>query len=86
MKNLQKMKAEKVENAEEKKICDLVYNIKRYEKHRCPFTIYLPSRGIMFKMMKACIGCDLTSDLWFSITECVATGQHDLHKYSDSDC
>jgi hypothetical protein len=36
---------------------DLVYPEERYVDDHSPFCIYIPSKPIMVKLMKACIGC-----------------------------
>lgn len=35
-----------------------------YESQWSPQMIYLPTRIIMMKMMRGCMGCDSKSDLW----------------------
>ena len=47
---------------------DLVYPKSRYQEGQSPLLIYLPSRKIMFQIMRACIGVDHVSDLWFNLT------------------
>ena len=34
---------------------DLVYNEKRYIKDNSPNTLYIPSKLVMFKLMRACL-------------------------------
>jgi len=48
-----------------KKATDLVYHENRYKEQYSPYVIYLPSNDVMFKMMRACLGCDKADDLWF---------------------
>ena len=46
---------------------DLVYHENRYKEDCSPYTIYLPSNDVMFKMMRACLGCEKDYDLWFNL-------------------
>ena len=43
---------------------NLVYLEKRYISDQSPMCVYLPSNEILFKMMRACLGCDEVEDLW----------------------
>ena len=43
---------------------DLTYTIDRYVEENSPVCVYIPSKLMMFKMMKACIGCHQPEDLW----------------------
>lgn len=47
---------------------NLVYPKERYKKGIIPLQIYIPSKQIMLKMIKACIGCESKEDLWFNRT------------------
>lgn len=40
-----------------KTVTDLVYNLNRYQHDHSPMIIYIPSKAILFKMMRACVGC-----------------------------
>ena len=42
----------------------LIYPRDRYTSEHSPMTIYIPTREIMFKMMRACLGCKNVEDLW----------------------
>ena len=44
---------------------DLVYRADRYVEGQSPFVIYFPSRLLLFKLMRACIGVEHEKDLWF---------------------
>lgn len=48
------------------KIDDLVYPEKRYVEGMCPLMMYIPGKYLMFKMMRACLGCKNENDLWFN--------------------
>jgi hypothetical protein len=43
---------------------NLVYHTARYLNDSSPMCVYIPSKEILFKMMKACIGVDKPQDLW----------------------
>ena len=43
---------------------DNVYPSKRMLKNICPSMIYVPSKEMMFKMMRACEGVTDTNNLW----------------------
>lgn len=45
---------------------DMVYGQSRYRKDNSPHTLYIPSRKLLFKIMRACIGVDQVKDLWFN--------------------
>jgi hypothetical protein len=45
---------------------DLAYERKRYIQDNSPYCIYLPSKEIMFKLMRACIKCEEISELWIN--------------------
>ena len=45
---------------------DLVYRVNRYTKGNSPNTLYFPSKMMLFKMMRACIGVTDPKDLWFA--------------------
>ena len=38
----------------------------RYFEEYSPFSIYIPSKNIIFKIMKACCGCNSIADLWIA--------------------
>ena len=40
----------------EKKV-NLTYHLDRYFEENSPICVYIPSKLLVFKMMKACIGC-----------------------------
>ena len=42
----------------------LIYNRKRNCEDFSPMCVYIPSRDLIFKMMRACIGCEKIEDLW----------------------
>lgn len=44
----------------------LVYPKQRYAKGVIPMQIYIPSKQVMLKIIRACIGCDEVGDLWFN--------------------
>lgn len=44
---------------------DFVYADSRYRKDNSPNCIYIPSRKVMLKIMRACIGVTEEKDLWF---------------------
>ena len=46
---------------------DLVYPKNRYVEDQSPLLVYLPSRKIMFQIMRACIGVSHVEDLWFNV-------------------
>ena len=43
----------------------MVYPKERYNEGNSPYTIYIPSKDIMFKLMRACIHAEDPTDLWF---------------------
>lgn len=43
-----------------------IYPDSRYCAEHSPMIIYVPSRVIMIKLMRACMGCDKPEDLWFN--------------------
>lgn len=51
-------------NSNQDELHNLVYQRKRYDPCRSINSVYIPSRELLFKMMKACISCDLKEDLW----------------------
>ena len=58
---------EKEEKKEKLFICEntrLVYDRNRYDPDNSPLMIYVPSREMLFKMMKACIDVDSIYELW----------------------
>jgi len=44
---------------------DFVYADTRYCKEHSPHCIYIPSKKLMLKIMRACIGIKNAKDLWF---------------------
>ena len=44
---------------------DLVYRSDRYAEDFSPYVIYYPSKLVLFKLMRACIGVTNEDDLWF---------------------
>lgn len=42
----------------------LIYNSRRNKEEDSPLCVYIPSKDLMFKMMRACIGCECVEDLW----------------------
>jgi len=44
----------------------LVYPRYRYIEGQSPLAIYIPSRPIMVKIMRACMGCHTPDELWFN--------------------
>ena len=45
---------------------DFVYKETRYIKDNSPSCQYIPSRKMMLKLMRACIGIENEEDLWFN--------------------
>lgn len=43
---------------------DLVYHESRYREEFSPYVVYIPTDDIMFKLMRACLGCSKIEDLW----------------------
>ena len=43
-----------------------VYPTFRYIKGQSPMQIYMPSKQILLKLVRACIGCSNESELWFN--------------------
>ena len=43
---------------------NFVYAEERLQKEISPYCIFVPRKEVMWKMMRACIGCKETSDLW----------------------
>lgn len=44
---------------------DLVYSSSRYVYGSSPKHLYIPSRRMMLKLMRACIGVEHEKDLWY---------------------
>ena len=44
---------------------DFIYEDSRYKKDNSPNCIYIPSKKVMLKIMRACIGVKDEKDLWF---------------------
>jgi len=42
----------------------LVYHESRYDYDESPAILYIPSKLVMLKMMRACIGVDKKENLW----------------------
>ena len=45
---------------------DMVYRLDRYKPENSPVVTYFPSKLVLFKLMRACIGIDSEKDLWFN--------------------
>ena len=45
---------------------DLVYHESRYSEEYSPLVIYMPSKMVLVKLMRACMACDDPSDLWIN--------------------
>ena len=45
---------------------ELVYDESYYKEEYSPRIIYLPSKLVMIKMMRACIGVDKPQNLWIN--------------------
>ena len=62
---------DEIEDGEEFKIpttyYSKVYSNSRYKYRRSPMTIYFPSRKMMFKMMRACLGIQDSDKLWYQV-------------------
>ena len=43
-----------------------IYPDSRYDPKEVPLMIYLPSRIMMWKMIRSCMGCKNVSELWFN--------------------
>lgn len=43
---------------------NLIYCKERYTKEYSPMTVYIPTKDIMFKLMRGCLGCQNVEDLW----------------------
>ena len=43
---------------------DLVYRIDRYNEENSPVVTYFPSKLVLYKLMRACIGVESEEDLW----------------------
>ena len=48
------------------KVNDYVYGPTRYIEGNSPVCIYIPAPEIMLKIMRACIDCKNTDELWFN--------------------
>lgn len=48
------------------KITDLVYPDSRYHPDRSPSMIYMPSRSVIIKLIRACLCVKDEEDLWFN--------------------
>ena len=46
---------------------DYVYRLNRYVQEYSPNAIYFPSKMVLFKIMRACIGVDDPKKLWFNL-------------------
>ena len=55
---------EPTETFDEQRLVNLVYQAQRYIEDCSPMCVYIPSNEVLFKMMRACIGCDNVEDLW----------------------
>ena len=45
---------------------DLVYRLGQYEPGNSPVVAYFPSKLVLFKLMRACIGAESEKDLWYN--------------------
>ena len=45
---------------------DLVYRGDRYNQENSPVVTYFPSKLVLYKLMRACIGVETVEDLWFN--------------------
>ena len=45
---------------------NLIYPEYKYRKDECPACIYVPSRPLLLKILRACMGCSSSKDLWFN--------------------
>ena len=43
---------------------DIIYPLTRFHPKDTPMIIYIPSKEIMFKMMRACVNCKTPEELW----------------------
>ena len=43
---------------------DLIYMPNRYDEVHSPLCVYIPSKALLFKMVRACLGCKSVEDLW----------------------
>ena len=50
-------------------IKDLVYPDCRFNVDYSPRTIFMPTKQVMFKMIRACLGCDGPQDLWYRLNK-----------------
>lgn len=48
---------------------DMVYPKSRYFDEYSPMIIYIPSKPMMVKIMRACMGCQSPADLWINNDE-----------------
>ena len=48
-----------------------------------PMIVYIPSKEVMFKMMRACLGCNHKEELWINYKDSQVT--HDIHDDNHSD-
>ena len=55
-----------LENQENSDSTILIYERERYFEKESPKPIYIPSRKLMLKIMRACIGVHDEKDLWFN--------------------
>lgn len=52
-------------------IDNLVYPKARYAKGQSPLMIYIPSKQIMLKIIRACIGCNIVEEIWLNRDETI---------------
>ena len=45
----------------------LIYPEARIKQKNSPIPIFIPNAAVMWKMMRACIGCEWPGDLWFNL-------------------
>jgi len=55
---------EKLALTDASETCNLTYNKRRYFPADSINCVYIPSNELLFKMMRACVGCEKVEDLW----------------------
>ena len=58
------IKLEKDPKLKNEEYSNLIYDVDRYLEEMSPMCVYIPSRELIFKMMRACVGCTKVEDLW----------------------
>ena len=56
-----------IKNSGEIGLTDLVYPAYRYVDGQIPIMMFIPGKHMLFKMMRACLGCKSENDLWFNV-------------------